>query len=95
MRVFGAMIRALRDDSSLSSRNRESRAISLAQRTPARLMEDQCEVHDLVRDSGQLAVKKFDTRAIKCHIAEYSNTRARRRGRRSGKVREPTSKCPQ
>jgi len=62
------MVCALRDDSRSSSQDLDSHEISLAQRTPARLIEDHPEVHNPVRESGQFAVKRNCTRASNCHI---------------------------
>jgi hypothetical protein len=51
------MVCALRDDSWSSSRNRGSRAISLAQRTQARLVADQHAVRDGASKRGRQGVK--------------------------------------
>ena len=57
----------------------ELHANSLAQRTPARLGEDQCTVLDIVLEGSFRLVKRSRCYAMNCHIIGYcSNGQMRR-----------------
>jgi hypothetical protein len=64
------MVCALRDDSCQSTKQRESRANSLAQRTQARHDEDPCAILGIVRGGGNEPVKRIQGCAIPCHIGQ-------------------------